>query len=95
MPGALKSEADPRRSAEWCRRLSFSVSQGDIQKFRGDRKLGSFKGWLANHDPVGGIADQLRQTDPRRAEVAGDEFVPVWEVAESPPPPRSSPVWER
>ena len=67
----------------------------NIQKFKRDRELGSFKGWLRNLTRWR-IADQLRKrtrVGPDEFEVAGAEFS-GFDVTEIPDSTEAESVWE-
>ena len=67
----------------------------NIQKFKRDRELGSFKGWLRNLTRWR-IADQLRKrtrVEPGEIDIAGAEFS-GFDVAEIPESAEAESVWE-
>lgn len=90
---ALKSGLTHAEAQDVVQETVISVSK-NIQKFRRDRELGSFKGWLRNLTRWR-IADQLRKRTrgQETIEVAGDEFS-CWEVAEIPASAEAESVWE-
>jgi RNA polymerase sigma-70 factor (ECF subfamily) len=93
---ALKSGLTETEAQDVVQETIISVAK-DIHKFKRDRKLGSFKGWLRNVTRWR-IADQLRKrTHPGRAEAStnGEECRPL-DVAEIPDPAGGDleSVWE-
>jgi RNA polymerase sigma-70 factor (ECF subfamily) len=91
---ALKSGLTEAEAQDVVQETIISVAK-NIQKFKRDRQLGSFKGWLRNLTRWR-IADQLRKrTRVGREEndVAGAEFYGL-DVAEIPDPPGTESVWE-
>jgi len=91
---ALKSGLTEAEAQDVVQETIISVAK-DIQKFKRDRQLGSFKGWLRNLTRWR-IADQLRKrTRAGQVEndLAGAEFYGP-DVAEIPGPAGAESVWE-
>ena len=91
---ALKSGLTEAEAQDVVQETIISVSK-NIQKFKRDRHLGSFKGWLRNLTRWR-IADQLRKRTRNRheaIEIAEDE-VSGWDVAEIPASAEVESVWE-
>jgi RNA polymerase sigma factor (sigma-70 family) len=91
---ALKSGLTHTEAQDVVQETVISVSR-NIQKFRRDRKLGSFKGWLRNLTRWR-IADQLRKRNrgEREAiEFSGEEFSGL-KVEEIPASAEAESVWE-
>ena len=91
---ALKSGLTETEAQEVVQETIISVAK-NIQKFKRDRELGSFKGWLRNLTRWR-IADQLRKRTRRgheTIEVAGDAFSGL-DMAEIPVSAEAESVWE-
>jgi len=91
---ALKSGLTEAEAQEVVQETIISVAK-NIQKFKRDRKLGSFKGWLRNLTRWR-IADQLRKRTgvaPEELEVAGDDSA-AWDPARSSDSAEAESVWE-
>lgn len=94
---ALKSGLTETEAQDVVQETIISVAR-DIHKFRRDRALGSFKGWLRNLTRWR-IADQLRRRIRPRTEefVAGDEGDSSLEFAQIPDPAGDAlnEIWEK
>jgi len=91
---ALKSGLTHAEAEDVVQETIIAVSK-NIQKFKRDRQLGSFKGWLRNLTRWR-IADQLRKRTRgvhETIEVYGNEFSGL-DVAEIPVSPEAESVWE-
>ena len=91
---ALKSGLTDAEAQDVVQETIISVAK-NIRKFKHDRKLGSFKGWLRNLTRWR-IADQLRKrtrVSPEEVEVAGDD-VAAWETARISNSAEAESVWE-
>ena len=91
---ALKSGLTETEAQEVVQETIISVAK-NIQKFKRDRKLGSFKGWLRNLTRWR-IADQLRKRTRlghEEIEVAGNDFSGL-DMAEIPASAEDESVWE-
>jgi len=91
---ALKSGLTDAEAQDVVQETIIAVAK-NIQKFRRDRELGSFKGWLRNLTRWR-IADQLR----KRTRVSQEDTctatndAPDWEAAEIPASAEAELVWE-
>jgi len=94
---ALKSGLTEAEAQDVVQETIISVAK-DIHKFKRDRALGSFKGWLRNLTRWR-IADQLRRrTQPRLDEdVSAGDTVPPVEIEEIPDPAgeAENDIWEQ
>lgn len=91
---ALKSGLTEAEAQDVVQETIISVSR-NIQKFKRDRKLGSFKGWLRNLTRWR-IADQLRKRTrvaPEEMEVAGHDSA-AWDTARISDNAKEESVWE-
>jgi RNA polymerase sigma-70 factor (ECF subfamily) len=91
---ALKSGLTDAEAQDVVQETIISVSK-NIQKFKHDRQLGSFKGWLRNLTRWR-IADQLRKRTrvaPEEMEVAADDSA-AWDTARSSDSAEAESVWE-
>jgi RNA polymerase sigma-70 factor (ECF subfamily) len=91
---ALKSGLTDAEAQEVVQETVIAVSK-NIQKFKRDRELGSFKGWLRNLTRWR-IADQLRKRTrlgSGETDVAREEFS-TRDVADIPASPEAESVWE-
>ena len=91
---ALKSGLTEAEAQDVVQETIISVAK-NIQKFKRDRKLGSFKGWLRNLTRWR-IADQLRKRTrcaPEEMKIADDDFA-GWGTAQIPDSAEAESVWE-
>jgi RNA polymerase sigma-70 factor (ECF subfamily) len=91
---ALKSGLTEAEAQDVVQETIISVAK-NIQKFKRDRKLGSFKGWLRNLTRWR-IADQLRKRTrvaPEEMEAAGDDSA-AWDTARIADSAEVESVWE-
>ena len=91
---AVKSGLTENEAQDAVQETIISVAK-DLQKFKRDRRLGSFKGWLRNIIRWR-IADQFRKRFPhgRDAATGGDgEQIPISELPD-PVATDSEPLWE-
>jgi RNA polymerase sigma factor (sigma-70 family) len=90
---ALKSGLTETEAQEAVQETVISVAR-DIHKFKRDRSLGSFKGWLRNITRWR-IADQLRKRTKRPPSENGDDprFQPLEEIPD--PADDAEMLWER
>jgi RNA polymerase sigma-70 factor (ECF subfamily) len=91
---ALKSGLTEAEAQDVVQETIIAVAK-NIQKFKRDRQLGSFKGWLRNLTRWR-IADQLRKRTrvaPEEMEAAGDDSAD-WDTARSSDSAEAESVWE-
>jgi RNA polymerase sigma-70 factor (ECF subfamily) len=92
---ALKSGLTAAEAEDVVQETVISVAK-NIQAFKREPSLGSFKGWLRNLTRWR-IADQLRKRkDPEAVPLeAADRASPGWDIAEIPDSAEAESVWAR